>query len=43
MKTRKLKKTDIAFKLIGQATVIVLFHIGLVAMFMWGFLQNTIY
>lgn len=38
-----MKRSDKIYKLIGQATTIILFHAGLVAMFVWGFMQNTIY
>lgn len=43
MKRRTMTKSDLIFKLIGQATVVVLFHIGGIAMLVWGFMQNTIY
>jgi hypothetical protein len=39
---KKLNKNKI-YAFIGQATVVILFNVGMTAMFVAGFLQNTIY
>lgn len=39
---KKLNKNKI-YQFIGQATVVILFNVGMTAMFVAGFLQNTIY
>ena len=39
---RKLDKNKV-YAFIGQATVVILFNVGMTAMFVAGFLQNTIY
>lgn len=39
---RKLDKNKI-LNFIGQATIVILFNAGMTAMFVAGFLQNTIY
>lgn len=39
---RKLDKNKI-YAFIGQATLVILFNVGMTVMFVAGFLQNTIY
>lgn len=39
---RKLDKNKV-YAFIGQATVVILFNVGMTVMFVAGFLQNTIY
>ena len=39
---RKLDRNKV-YAFIGQATVVILFNVGMTAMFVSGFLQNTIY
>lgn len=39
---KKLNKNKI-YQFIGQATVVILFNVGMTAMMVAGFLQNTIY
>lgn len=39
---KKLNKNKI-YAFIGQATLVILFNVGMTAMFVAGFLQNTIY
>lgn len=39
---KKLNKNKI-YAFIGQATVVILFNVGMTAMFVAGFMQNTIY
>lgn len=42
MQMKKMNKHKI-LKFLGQALMIILFHLGGIAMFVFGFLQNTIY
>lgn len=39
---KKLNKNKI-YQFIGQATIVILFNAGMTAMFVAGFMQNTIY
>lgn len=39
---KKLNKNKI-YAFIGQATIVILFNAGMTAMFVAGFMQNTIY
>lgn len=39
---KKLNKNKV-YAFIGQATLVILFNVGMTAMFVAGFLQNTIY
>lgn len=39
---KKLNKNKV-YQFIGQAIVVILFNVGMTAMFVAGFLQNTIY
>lgn len=38
-----MKKSDKIYKYIGQATIVILTHLGFIALFVFGFMQNTIY
>ena len=39
---KKLNKNKV-YAFIGQATLVILFNVGMTAMFVAGFMQNTIY
>lgn len=39
---KKLNKNKV-YQLIGQATIVILFNVGMTAMLVAGFMQNTIY